>query len=147
MCWRSRTEVSRMSVIEVLVEDLIGKPLDWAVSQIEGYTLTTDGISQLVKKDDELLILGASGAIGYSPSTDWNILGPLIKKNEIVIGNHASGNPKREGQFWGSAHCFISGTRFETYAGVEVAACRAIVALHRGKSVMVPAQLMPSTSH
>lgn len=136
--------MSETNAIEVLVDDLIGLPLDWAMAEIEGYTLTTDGISQLVKKGDKLLILGGTGAIGYSPSTDWNILGPLIKKNEIVIGNHASGNPEREGQFWGSAHCFISGTRFETYAGVEVAACRAIVALHRGQSVKVPVQLMQS---
>lgn len=133
-----------MSVVEVKVDDLIDLPLDWAIADIEGYTLTTDGTSQLVKKGDKLLILGGSGAIGYSPSTDWKILGELIKKNEIVIGNHASGNPEREGQFWGSAHCFISGTRFETYAGVEVAACRAIVALHRGQHVKVPAQLMQS---
>ena len=131
-----------MGMIEVKTDDLIGLPLDWAIAEIEGYTLTTDGISMLVKKDDKLLILGSNDTIGYSPSTNWNQLGPLIKKNDIVIGNHASGNPEREGEFWGSAHCFRSGTSFETYAGVEVAACRAMVAYHHGQTVSIPVELM-----
>ena len=146
-----------MEMVEVKVEDLIGPALDWAVATIEGLPIRHDpmGFGSTAnggywvwdaKPSGAMLKIGPAEAPTsrniaghYSPSTNWNQLGPLILKYPIVLGNHESG--KEDGTFWGSAHCFHTGTSFETYKGVMVAACRAIVAFKLGAIVKVTAAL------
>ncbi|HDS1721766.1 DUF2591 domain-containing protein [Pseudomonas putida] len=156
-----------MGMDEVSVGDLSGPALDWAVATVEGLPIRRDPMAFGASANGGYWIWedgpnGRMQKIGgqpsktnrnaggfYSPSTDWNTLGPLILKFPIVLGNHESG--KEDGQFWGSAHCFRSGTSFETHKGVMVAACRAIVAYALGVVVKVPADLItadmrPSTN-
>lgn len=151
-----------MKMVEVKVEDLIGPALDWAVATIESLPITLDpmGFGSTAnggywiwdkKPNGAMLKIGPHSAPtsrdaagNYSPSTNWNQLGPLLLKYPIVLGNHESG--KEDGTFWGSAHCFRTGTSFETYSGVMVAACRAMVALKMGSPLMVPASLIQATS-
>lgn len=148
-----------MAMVEVKIEDLIGPALDWAVATIEGLPIRLDPMAfgntanggYWVWDDNpsgaKLKIrphhspASRDAAQHYSPSTNWNQLGPLLLKYPITMSNHESG--KEDGKFWGSAHCFVSGTSFETYNGVMVAACRSIVAFKlRAAVVNVPASLV-----
>ena len=154
-----------MKMVEVNIDDLIGPALDWAVATLEGLPIRLDpmGFGNTANGgywvwDEKLygtkLQVGPASspssrnvASHYSPSTNWNQLGGLIAKYPITIGNHESGD--EDGTFWGSAHCFHTGTSFQTYRGVLVAACRSIVAYaayQRGDDVRVlrvPAILIP----
>jgi hypothetical protein len=149
-----------MGMVEVNIGDLIGPALDWAVATVEGLPIRRDpmnfgisspnggywvwgdqpnGVMQKIGGQPSKNNRNAGGY--YSPSTDWNQLGPLLMKYPIVLGNHESG--KEDGKFWGSAHCFFSGTSFDTHKGIMVAACRSIVAFKlRAAVVMVPASLI-----
>lgn len=140
-----------MAMVEVKTGDLIGPALDWVMATIEELPIKHDPMGFVTGANagywvwDEspkgvMLKIGVAGKSGYSPSTDWNRLGPLIMKFPIIIGNHESG--EGDGKFWGSAHCFLSGTSFDTCHGVMVAACRAIAALKRGAVVPVPKELI-----
>lgn len=148
-----------MAMVEVEVGTLIGDALDWALATIEGLPIRYDPMDfgrtanggywvwDTAPRGKKLQI-GPRPADGrsvtsYSPSTNWEQLGPLILKYPIVMGNHESGQD--DGKFWGSAHCFQSGTKFDTTDGVMVAACRAIVALKHGGRVSIPAELAPVT--
>lgn len=130
-------------MVEVQTGDLIDIALDWVVDGIEsGKPLE---IRHHKSGNGEWIFVHGDVPYPQGPrkfSSDWSALGPLIKKYPIVIGNHESGDPERPGEFWGSAHCYISGTRFDTWKGVEVAACRSIVAYKLGQSVMVPKELL-----
>lgn len=147
-----------MGMVEVNVGNLVGPALDWAVATLEGLPIKRDplgfgdtanagywvwgdqpkGMMLKIGEQPSKNIRNAGGY--YSPSTDWNTLGPLILKYPIQLGNHESGS--EEGQFWGSAHCFRSGTSFDTHKGVMVAACRAIAAFKLGAVVKVPSDLV-----
>lgn len=147
-----------MGMVEAQVYDLTRPALDWALATIEGLPIKLDPMAfgntangGYWVWDDKLygakLKIGPSASKSdrdvdgrYSPSTNWNQLGPLILKYPIVLGNHESG--VEDGTFWGSAHCFQPGTKFNTYEGVMVAACRAIVAFKLGSVVQVPATLI-----
>jgi len=128
--------------MQIEIKSLKGMALDAAMALMEGYELTTDSISLLAKKDGKLLIVGPGAddsRIRYSPSTKWEQLGPLIKTRDVVLANHSSGNEETPDRFWGSAHCFHGFTRFETYDGIEVAACRSMLAYHHeGTSLTLP---------
>ena len=68
----------------IKTSELTGTALDWAVAHIDGYKLTTDGITKLLEKGDELLILGPHNSyLHYSPSTDWAQGGPIIEREKI----------------------------------------------------------------
>lgn len=76
--------------MKIKTKDLIGAALDWAVATCEGYTLTTDGINQLVEKDRRLTILGTCTTgqgipCGYSPSSYWSQGGPIIEREKIGL--------------------------------------------------------------
>lgn len=138
-----------MTMVEVQTEDLIGPALDWAIATIEGLPIQLDPMAFGNTANGGYWIWdkapgGLMAKIGekYSPSTNWSQLGLLIDKRHIVLSNHESGDPSREGEFWGSAHCFDSGTSFDTYKGIKVATCRAIVAKELGRVVQVPRLLM-----
>lgn len=153
-----------MEMVEVSIGDLIGPALDWAVATVEGLPIRRDPMNFGVlsanggywvwgdQPNGVMLKIGGQpsktnrNAGGYySPSTDWNQLGPLLMKYPIVLGNHESG--KEDGKFWGSAHCFKTGTSFDTSKGIMVAACRAMVALKLdAAAVMVPSSLIQATA-
>lgn len=76
---------------KVLVKDLSGNALDWAVAQLEGYTLTSDGISMLLQRGSELRILGPnSSPLSYSPSTNWMQGGSFIDRDGIMFQSGVS---------------------------------------------------------
>lgn len=157
-----------MEMVLVNTDDLIGPALDWAVATLEGLPIRLDpmafgstanggywvwddkpnGTMLKIGPADSPSSRNASGH--YSPSTNWSQLGPLITKFPIILGNHESG--REDGTFWGSAHCFHTGTSFETSRGVMVAACRSLVAYaayKRGADVrvlQVPAVLVPAVA-
>jgi len=74
---------------KVRANELGGLALDWAVATCEGYTLTTDGISNLVEIDGKMSILGcatsAGKPCGYSPRSYWDQGGPIIQRKRINI--------------------------------------------------------------
>lgn len=74
--------------MKIRTEHLIGAALDWAVAKSEGHTLTTDGISQLVKREGLLAIIGPVTAggrpCGYSPSSYGNNGVPIIDRHGIA---------------------------------------------------------------
>lgn len=138
-------------MVEVEVGTLIGPALDYLIATIEELPIrhdpmafgnTANGGYWVWDKSlgGKMLQIGALHSTGYSPSTNWNLLGPLIMKFPIVIGNHESGED--DGKFWGSAHCFIGHTDFQTTDGVMVAACRAIIAYKLGAVVKIPRSLL-----
>ena len=152
-----------MGMVEVKIEDLIGQALDWAVATIEGLPIRHDpmkfgntfnggywvwddkpmGLMLNIGPHPSPASRDASGH--YSPSTNWNQLGPLLFKYPIILGNHESGLD--DGTFWGSAHCFRTGTSFETYKGIMVAACRSMVAFKMEATVMmVPSSLVQAAA-
>lgn len=64
--------------------ELIGPALDWAVASCEGYIVTSDGISTLLRRGEELLILGpGSSPLNYTPSTDQTQGGSIIDREDI----------------------------------------------------------------
>lgn len=147
-----------MKMVEVNTDDLIGRGLNWVMATIEGLPIRHDPMAfgrtanggfwvwddALTGRKMKIAVPTSQDSRNssqyYSPSTDWSQLGPLLFKYPIVIGNHESG--EEDGKFWGSAHCFVSGTSFETTHGIMVAACRAIVALKLGAVVKVPEELL-----
>jgi len=66
--------------------------LDWAVSKCQGYSLTTDGISNLVEKSGRLMILGlttcAGKPCGYNPTQRWDQGGPIIELHGVAMRKH-----------------------------------------------------------
>lgn len=147
-----------MKMVELNIADLIGQALDWAVATIEGLPIRHDPMNfgntfnggYWVCDEKPLGVMlnigphpspaSREAAGHYSPSTNWNQLGPLLMKYPITLGNHESG--KEDGTFWGSAHCFHTGTSFQTYDGMMVAACRSILAFKLQATVLnVPAWL------
>lgn len=138
-------------MVEVEVGTLIGPALDYLIATIEELPIRHDPMAfgntanggywvWDNRPGGKMLQIGALHSTGYSPSTNWNLLGPLIMKFPIVIGNHESG--EGDGKFWGSAHCFQGHTDFQATDGVMVAACRAIVAYKLGTVVKIPRSLL-----
>lgn len=62
--------------MKIKTQDLIGRPLDWAVRVAQGFTFNgkfwSDGEGNYYKHDD-------------SPSTDWAQGGPIIEQEKIEI--------------------------------------------------------------
>lgn len=134
-----------MSTVEVKTSELIGPALDWAVAHIEGYTLTTDGISMLVKKGDKLLMLGGKDAIGYSPSTRWDQGGPLIEEHGIeVFCNVSAEQAARFKEAYPDWRACMNRGRSVHFHGRTplIAAMRCLVAAKLGDTVQVPEELL-----
>lgn len=145
-----------MTMVEVDVDTLIGPALDWVMATLEELPIRHDPMAfgntanggywvWENRPGGQMLQIGPKPAgfsdKHYSPSTRWDQLGPLILQFPIMLGNHKS--VADDGTFWGSAHCFQSGTAFETADGVMVASCRAIAAYKYGAVVAVPKALLP----
>lgn len=118
--------------MQVEIKKLTGPALCWAVAKLTGVEVEVYGGKLTKVHDRHGVWLLPSVRERYAPTKNWKQLGELIQNRQIVMGNYTSDDPENppEGglRYWGGAHCFLSGTSFETYAGIETAACRAVVA-------------------
>lgn len=123
--------------------ELTGAALDWAVAKAEGYSTTSDGISTLLKRGEELLMLGPGASpLNYSPSTDWAQGGPIIEREGIST-------VLLYGSTWGATtypvHQIGKDHSEAYYQGTGptplVAAMRCYVASKLGDEVELPAEL------
>lgn len=146
-------------LIEVRAADLIGVPLDWAVSQIEGIETSWRHGRELVKVHDGggIKLIESIRPI-YSPSTDWSQAGPLIEKYRPDLGQWDHCGGKHDGKVSIGAGLQVPGAecgcedrlcncgawvRTHSFEGSYlVSFCRALVILSRGKVVRVPAELI-----
>lgn len=116
----------------IVIAELEGVALDWAVAVATGETLSEDAIQ------DEWIFVGA-GTDGdlhriFQPTTDWSQCGPLIERYRVGLVNNTSKRP------W-SAICL--NTRWCEGKTPLIAACRAIVANHNPSGyVEVPDELV-----
>lgn len=115
-------------MVEVKTADLIGKQLDYAVAVAEGHPLC----EECMYGADALIIGTGRGDLEpFSPSTDWNQGGPLLKKYAIGFLGHDADN-------W----LAFSSPCDQTHQGIGlthlIAACRMIVAANIGDTVSVP---------
>lgn len=70
--------------MKIKTDSLADDALDWAVATREGYTLTSDGISNLLDSGKDLRILGPSNSpLSFSPSTNWSHGGPIAESKKI----------------------------------------------------------------
>lgn len=66
--------------------DLVDLALDWAVSDCEGYKLTTDGISLLLERGAEVRLLGKNTSpLAFSPTTDGARALAIIEREGIDL--------------------------------------------------------------
>lgn len=136
-------------LVDVATKDLSGAALDWAVGVIEGATPLADGRLRWVVGGYEVdytpgqvnnpYMLQHRG-YGYCPSTEWRQGGPLIDKYAVTIAPYSVDQN-------GKPHLWVAEPRpdvdgSESGQTALVAACRAIVAAHRGDIVKVPACLV-----
>lgn len=118
--------------------DLTGAALDWAVAKCEGYTITSDGISTLIKKADRLLILGTgSSPLNYSPSTNWAQGGRIIAQDIIDIFHMEREPPVFEAEIQTGPRKRAKG-RGPTHL---IAAMRCFVASKIGDEIELPEEL------
>ncbi len=72
--------------MQVNVNEVSGQILDYLAAKCLGYTLTSDGISNLLERGRELLILGPnSSSLSFSPSTNPAHAWPIIELDRIWI--------------------------------------------------------------
>ena len=125
--------------MKIKTSELTGAQLDCAVAKCEGYTLTSDGISQLVERGTELRILGPnSSVLHYSPSTDWAQGGPIIEREEFTVSHSPYDHV-----FYGRARPWCAEKRgvMEYGETLLIAAMRCYVASKMGDEVEVPGEL------
>jgi hypothetical protein len=125
---------------------LIGRALDWSVAQIEGYSLTSDGINLLVERGSELKALHDDrfklepyDRFFYSPSKQ-DIEGQSIVRKALICINfctdelgayiHAFDWQQNHHGYWRGDH-----------SKPLVAAMRCYVSMHCGDFVDLPAPL------
>ena len=139
-----RTHASDQTMTICKSTELSGRALDWAVAEILGYKLVTDGISQLLERGSELLLLGQSTSpLAFSPSTPGKLGSQIIEDALISLIAPTSSNDGRGRveciTYWtaqiGGGHLVMGPTAF-------VAAMRCFVLSKRGATVDVPSQLL-----
>ena len=126
--------------------DLIGPALDWAVAKCEGYTLTSDGISLLLNRGNELRILGANcSSLAYTPSTDWSQGGPIIERERITLDFYCSPNESRAALGYAEYDDegeYVEGSDHEQTGPTPlIAAMRCFVTSKLGDEIDIPEEL------
>lgn len=124
-----------MTTTQINTAELTGAALDWATAEAidaerikinsDGRTLTAD--------------LGSELRCSWSPSSDWEECGPLIRKHHVMLESDMA-EPMPE---W---ICYAP-TRMATWVtgfgnSPQIAICRAIVAAELGDTVHVPTELV-----
>ena len=131
-----------MKTVEVKTADLIGPALDWAVGELEGEWAE----EPYHLRGSEPRIWCNNHSYGYSPSTDWEQGGPLLRTYQIEFSiNEDTGEVGASLLYWrtyGKSHR----TRWSKGDTHLIAACRAIVAAKLGDVVSVPAELAHPTA-
>ena len=105
-------------------DELAGSALDWAVWSIEFAHVTND---------DELL----HALSPYSPSTNWELAGPIIEREKIGI----TFNPEWEVPNWSAWPTAIDDRQEIMGETPLTAALRCYVAIKLGRTVEIPAGL------
>ena len=141
-----------MNMIEVRVDDLTGMALNWAVSIVEGHSISVSVATKRFYRTD----VGISAVIPQ-PSTEWKQGGPLIQKYGVLLSPPKSMVHRNYGNFDERNGWYESGVWGATIFGKErkhrrrsfehpdqplVAAMRAIVQFELGDVVSVPAALV-----
>ena len=133
--WLQQGGVLRGEVeMKIKTSELIGLALDWAVAKCAGVA---------VKYKDPMLPAGIFKVIGeswykkhvkYSPSTDWDVGGPIIEKHAIGVAQYGPNDT------WKAA---IGITPYGCAYGPTplVAAMRTFVASKMGDEVEIPEEL------
>jgi len=139
---QTNDELDQQNWTEVEVATLKGLPLDWAVATLEldGCILTTDGISQLLKRGNKLYVLGSSDVLGYSPSTRWDQGGLLIEREGTfrIIGPKYKGTADHVARLPNGANRW-----FEAVGPTPlIAAMRCLVSARLGRFIRVPSALV-----
>lgn len=142
--------------IEVKTADLIGPALDYATGIADGEQMFAG--ASLGGVCAKRLCADGDTRDYYSPSTDWNIGGPLIKKYGVMLSPPASMVHRNYGNFDKRNGYYESGVWSTTIFAKErkhrragfshetdplIPAMRAIVQFELGDVVSVPAELMP----
>ena len=120
--------------MKIKTSELQGSALDWAVANCEGELSQHGGQVHLV--ESKVRFYEDTLDIQYTPSTDWAQGGPIIERENILIGLCY------EGEDW-------IATRIKPPAASEargptmlIAAMRCYVASQLGDEVEVPSDLM-----
>ncbi|MDF8330560.1 DUF2591 family protein [Aeromonas salmonicida] len=133
--------------VEVRINDLSGRALDWAVAE-------ADGLMPYPFKGEFWVLDGKTNAPLPKFSTDWAQGGPLIDEYQLTISSpkspvHRNGGPLNG---WNESGSWTACTWEKGVTGKRavawdierplVAACRAIVSAKFGGFVKVPAVLV-----
>lgn len=138
----------------VLISELSGRALDYAVAQCEGRTIRRDpmgfhdrsywvweevpsGLGGILVHKSVYMKIGPTGEERYSPSTDWSQGGPIIERESLQI------TPCEDMTNWSAGFMFRQG--MDDYVGPSplVAAMRCYVASKaKGDSVMIPKEML-----
>lgn len=138
-----------MKMIEVSTKDLTGPALNWMVAQVMGLDVA---LAPPHYGTGWRVYLTSTGA-AYRPSTDWAQGGPLLEPLFVGFGAVCSGKPPVDDDpklIRAHAHKLESNgfpffSRLGSGPTILVAACRAIVLVHRGDVVQIPAVLAPDS--
>ncbi len=131
-----------MSTVSILVSELIGVALDWAVAMCEGVVteFQFDGITYSFKLDGSLKVLASGWApsMNWNPSSNWSCGGPIIER-EMKSGFDVWSDRK--------GNCFATYERGlpDSYVSGPtplIAAMRCRVASKLGITVNVPSELL-----
>ena len=123
---------------ELPIKQLHRTAIDWAVAHALGYELqqVSPKVYAVTLPNGRRKFISVFAALedSWSPSRKWEDLGPVLETIDIVLANHAAKPADLDSEAedsWGSAHCYVSPTSHDTYAGIRIAACRAIVSQAR----------------
>lgn len=156
------------TMIEVKTADLIGPALDWAVARSEGFEWTDNPCVVMDAVDGKHAPVVAASCLEpgvvvstskgiYSPSTDWSLGGPLIKKYNVLLSPPTSLVHRNFGNFDKRNGWSEAGHWSTTIFGTErkhrrtsfwhpddplIPAMRAIIQFELGDTVQVPADLV-----
>ncbi|MFJ3487184.1 phage protein NinX family protein [Pseudomonas sp. NPDC090202] len=125
-------------MIKIETGALAGPALRWVLAQIDGVVV---GLAPPHYGTGWRVYRLSDGA-AYRPDVDWSQGGPLMDKYSKGFGIVESSEPPRFRSFARNngpeGFCRLSGG-----PTILIAACRAIVAVHRGDVVQVPEVLAP----
>ncbi len=132
-------------------QDLIGAQLDWAVAKCEGYVLTSDGISNLLVRENETLLLGpGSSPLNYSPICYWMQGGEIIEREGINLSVDYQDDALSDdmvqigwkANYWNDSVPGTSGFLVWAYGPTPlIAAMRVYVMAKFGREIEVPEEL------
>jgi hypothetical protein len=134
--------------MKIKTQDLIGRPLDWAVATCQGEVteLCFDGVTWGFKLDGELKVMAARWAASmvYLPSTNWAQGGPIIEQERVTVGwaypRDTIGLVRAVAQYFEPPHSALSNHR-QFGPTPLIAAMRCYVASKLGEEIEVPEEL------